>query len=181
MGINERAGRKIVTTKWNDTNIDFRTIGVIFILEDGSFLYGKIDKEILDQDDELGHNDIFEQCVEMMNITALANCNHQMEYAHGLASDEINIVNIQIIPNGEIICALNKNSTDEQLEKLYFFVDYLSDNNTFSADILYDNKIKNIYNKNNDDIINLGLPASEFKKQLEEVLNSLKETKGHSK
>ncbi len=117
----------------------------------------------------------------MMNITALANCNHQMEYAHGLASDEINIVNIQIIPNGEIICALNKNSTDEQLEKLYFFVDYLSDNNTFSADILYDNKIKNIYNKNNDDIINLGLPASEFKKQLEEVLNSLKETKGHSK
>ena len=31
MGINERAGRKIVTTKWNDTNIDFRTIGVIFI------------------------------------------------------------------------------------------------------------------------------------------------------
>ncbi len=59
MGINERARRKIVTTKWNDTNIDFRTIGVIFILEDGSFLYGKIDKEILDQDDELGHNDIF--------------------------------------------------------------------------------------------------------------------------
>lgn len=148
MGINERAGRKIVTTKWNDTNIDFRTIGVIFILEDGSFLYGKIDKEILDKeildkDDKIGHNDIFEQCVEMMNITALANCNHPMEYAHGLASDEINIVNIQIIPNGEIICALNKNSTDEQLEKLYFFVDYLSDNNTFSADILYDNKIKN--------------------------------------
>lgn len=181
MGINERAGRKIVTTKWNDTNIDFRTIGVIFILEDGSFLYGKIDKEILDQDDELSHNDIYEQCVEMMNITALANCNHPMEYAHGLASDEINIVNIQIIPNGEIISALNKNSTDEQLEKLYFFVDYLSDNNTFSADILYDNKIKNIYNKNNDDKINLGLPASEFKKQLEELLNSLKETKGHSK
>lgn len=142
MGINERAGRKIVTTKWNDTNIDFRTIGVIFVLEDGSFLYGKIDKEILDKDDKIGHNDIFEQCVEMMNITALAKCNHQMEYAHGLASDEINIVNIQIIPNGEIICALNKNSTDEQLEKLYFFVDYLSDNNTFSADILYDNKIK---------------------------------------
>lgn len=181
MGINERAGRKIVTTKWNDTNIDFRTIGVIFILEDGSFLYGKIDKEILDQDDKIGHNDIYEQCVEMMNITALANCNHPMEYAHGLASDEINIVNIQIIPNGEIISALNKNSTDEQLEKLYFFVDYLSDNNTFSADILYDNKIKNIYNKNNDDIINQGLPASEFKKQLEKVLISLKETKGHSK
>ena len=180
MGINERAGRKIVTTKWNDTNIDFRTIGVIFILEDGSFLYGKIDKEILDKDDKIGHNDIFEQCVEMMNITALANCKHPIEYARGLASDEINIVNIQIIPKGEIICSLNKNSTDEQLEKLYFFVDYLS-NNTFSADILYDNKIKNIYNKNNDDIINLGLPASEFKKQLEEVLNSLKETKGHSK
>ena len=119
MGINERARRKIVTTKWNDTNIDFRTIGVIFILEDGSFLYGKIDKEILDKDDKIGHNDIFEQCVEMMNITALANCNHQMEYAHGLASDEINIVNVQIIPNWEIICALNKNSTDEQLEKLY--------------------------------------------------------------
>ena len=117
----------------------------------------------------------------MMNITALANCNHPMEYAHGLASDEINIVNIQIIPNGEIISALNKNSTDEQLEKLYFFVDYLSDNNTFSSDILYDNKIKNIYNKNNDDIINQGLPASEFKKQLEKVLISLKETKGHSK
>ena len=181
MGINERAGRKIVTTKWNDTNIDFRTIGVIFILEDGSFLYGKIDKEILDKDDKIGHNDIFEQCVEMMNITALANCNHQMEYAHGLASDEINIVNIQIIPNGEIICALNKNSTDEQLEKLYFFVDYLSDNNTFSADILYGNKVEYIYNKNADDKINLGLPSSEFKKQLEEVLNSLKETKGHSK
>ena len=180
MGINERAGRKIVTTKWNDTNIDFRTIGVIFVLEDGSFLYGKIDKEILDKDDKIGHNDIFEQCVEMMGITALANCKHPIEYARGLASDEINIVNIQIIPKGEIICSLNKNSTDEQLEKLYFFVDYLS-NNTFSADILYDNKIKNIYNKNNDDIINLGLPASEFKKQLEEVLNSLKETKGHSK
>ena len=172
---------EIVLTKWNDTNIDPNVLGVIFIMEDGSYLYGKINKEKQDWKKRIGHLDIFEKCVEMMNITALANCNHPMEYAHGLASDEINIVNIQIIPNGEIICALNKNSTDDQLEKLYFFVDYLSDNNTFSADILYGNKVEYIYNKNADDKINLGLPASEFKKQLEEVLNSLKETKGHSK
>ena len=181
MAINERAGREIVTTKWNDTDIDLKTIGVIFILEDGRFLYGKIEKKIKDEDDKLGHNDIFEECVELMGITALLKCTHQTEYAWGLASDEINIVNIQVISNGEIICALNKNSTDEQLERLYFFVDYLSHNNTFSADILYGNKVERIYNKNNDDIINLGLPASEFKKQLEEVLNSLKGTKGHSK
>ena len=181
MAINERAGREIVTTKWNDTDIDLKTIGVIFILEDGRFLYGKIEKKIKDEDDELGHNDIFEECVELMGITALLKCAHQTEYAWGLASDEINIVNIQVISNGEIICALNKNSTDEQLEKLYFFVDYLSDNNTFSADILYGNKIvKQIYN-NDDNKINLGLPSSEFKKQLEEALYDLKETKGRSK
>ena len=40
--------------------------------------------------------------------------------------DDNNIITMQIAPEIDIVCVLNLKRTDEQLEKLYYFVDFFS-------------------------------------------------------
>lgn len=173
-----------VLTKWNDSNIDPNETSIIFIMEDGSYLYGKINKEMQNWKNRIGHLDIFEKCVNEMGIS-LPRHDDQMDYAWGLASDDNNIITMQIAPEIDIVCVLNIKRTDEQLEKLYYFVDFFSKTNLFNADVIYGNEHISVYNESpspKDAIIKeFGLSSDDFKFKLDDTLKRLKAKIGHLK
>lgn len=172
-----------VLTKWNDSNIDPNATSIIFIMEDGSYLYGKINKEMQNWKNRIGHLDIFEKCVDEIGIS-IPGCDNQMDYAWGLASDDNNIITMQIAPKIDIICILNVKSTDEQLEKLYYFVDFFSKTNLFNADVIYNGGEREMVNNEppKDAIIKeFGLSSDDFKFKLDDTLKRLKAKIGHLK
>ena len=174
---------EIVLTKWNDTNIDPNVLSVIFIMEDGSYLYGKINKEKQDWKKRIGHLDIFEKCVGEIGIS-IPGCDNQMDYAWELASDDNNIITMQIAPEIDIVCVLNIKRTDEQLEKLYYFVDFFSKTNLFNADVIYNGGEREMVNNEppKDAIIKeFGLSSDDFKFKLDDTLKRLKAKIGHLK
>ena len=172
--------KKIIMT-WDDMNFNPKEIGIIFITTDGHILYGKINPIFQDYRYRLGHIDIFEACVNELGIE-LSSCLDQMEYAWNLASDDTNIISMQIITPKDLLIVMNINSTDEQLSLLSSITDYFNENNyLFTADICHGNEHESIFNRSSTNH-EFGLELEEFNKQLTVILDNLnKKDKGNKK
>ena len=171
---------KGIITEWDSKDFDPDSIGVILITEDGHFIYGKEDKSIEDIEYRIDHKTIFEACLNKLGIDLL--CYDQMDYAYNLASDQRNIINLQIVPSSQVLIVMNLNSTNQQLEVLDTILKYFADYKYgFTADICYGNARKPIYDENSDSKIDLSIGFDEFVERLTLALADLKEEKRSGK
>ena len=174
---------KGIITEWDSKDFDPDSIGIILITEDGHFIYGKEDKNVKDNKYIIRHSDIFDACLRKLGISLL--CYDQMDYAYSLASDQRNIVSLQIVPidsMSQVLIVMNLNSTNQQLEVLDTILKYFADYKYgFTADICYGNARKPIYDENSDSKIDLSIGFDEFMERLTLALADLKEEKRSGK
>ena len=136
---------------YNTLDFNPNEIGVILIAEDGSFLYGKVNKKYQnDYKNRIKHENIFGECSKDLGIE-LSSSFDNMKCAWYLAKER-NIVNLQIIPvknsSSVIVIVMDTNRTNEQEQSLNFITAYFAEKKClFNADVFNcDGKIS-IYNE----------------------------------
>ena len=174
---------KGIITERNSQSFDTDSIGVILITEDGQYIYGKKDKNFDDDKGSIRHLDIFAACLSELEIGLCFD--DAMDYVYALASDERNIVSLQIITVDsieQVVIGMNLNSTSPQLDVLYNILRYFADYNFgFTGDICYGNDKETIYNENSDDIRNVSMGLEEYWQRLTTALADLKGKKRSGK
>ena len=175
---------KGIITDWDPQSFDTDSIGVILITEDGQYIYGKEDKNFEDNKYRIGHLDIFDACLSKLGIR-LPFFDNAMYYVYSLASDERNIVSLQIIPIDSmehVVIGMNLNSTSLQLDVLYKILRYFASYNFgFTGDICYGNARKTIYNENSDNKIDVSMGFDDYWQRLTTALADLKGEKRSGK
>lgn len=174
---------KGIITEWDSQSFDTDYIGVILITEDGQYIYGKEDKNFEGDKSRIDHEDIFKACISELGISLL--CHDQMDYAYSLASDERNIVSLQIIPIDSmehVVIVMNLNSTNQQLDVLYKILRYFASYNYgFTGDICYGNARKRIYNEKSVNKIDFSVGFDDYWQELTTALDDLKGEKRSGK